>query len=91
MLAAIAREPSARLRDLAVSCEITERAVQAVVADLEEGGYLRRGRVGRHNRYTLSLDQPFRHPAGARLCVRALVELAAGQADRHRGDTQVPH
>jgi hypothetical protein len=90
VLVAIARDPSTRLRDMAASCEITERAVQAVVADLVKAGYLRRDRVGRRNQYTLSLDQPFRHPAEAGLCVRALVELAVGHADRHQADTQVP-
>jgi DNA-binding transcriptional regulator PaaX len=75
---------------MAAACEITERAVQAVVADLEQAGYLRRERVGRRNQYALSLDQPFRHPAEAGLCVRALVELAAGHADRHQADPQVP-
>ncbi|MFJ2397340.1 MarR family transcriptional regulator [Streptomyces sp. NPDC087843] len=89
VLIAIARDPRTRLRDVAASCEITERAVQAVVTDLEQGGYLRRERVGRRNRYTLSLDRPSHHPVEAGLCVHALVELAVGHVDRHQADTQV--
>jgi DNA-binding transcriptional regulator PaaX len=54
---------------------ITERAVQAIVADLEAGGYLRRERVGRRNRYTLDPDQPFRHPAERGRPVGELLKL----------------
>lgn len=63
VLLALARDPDARLREVAASVGITERAVQAIVADLEAGGYLTRDRVGRRNRYTLDPDQAFRHPA----------------------------
>jgi hypothetical protein len=38
---------------------ITERAVQRIVADLEEGGYL--SREGRRNRYEVHQDSPLRH------------------------------
>ncbi|MER5223875.1 helix-turn-helix domain-containing protein [Streptomyces flaveus] len=80
VLLAIARDPVARLRTLAAACQITERAVQAIVADLEQAGYLHRQRAGRRNQYTLNLDQPFRHPAEDGLCVRDLVELAVDSA-----------
>jgi hypothetical protein len=36
-----------RLRDVAASIGVTERAVQVIVADLENAGYLTRTRVGR--------------------------------------------
>ncbi|MEU2718213.1 MarR family winged helix-turn-helix transcriptional regulator [Streptomyces sp. NPDC007205] len=47
MLPAIAREPSARLRDIAATCRITERTAPRIVSDLEEAGYLSRERDGR--------------------------------------------
>jgi MarR-like DNA-binding transcriptional regulator SgrR of sgrS sRNA len=78
VLLAIARDPTARLRTLAAACQITERAVQTVLADLEQAGYLHR--VGRRNQYTLNLNRPLRHPAEAGLVVRDLVELAVGSA-----------
>ncbi|MGW3939395.1 MarR family transcriptional regulator [Streptomyces phaeochromogenes] len=80
VLMAIARDPTARLRTLAATCQITERAVQAIVADLEQAGYLHRQRAGRRTQYALSLDQPFRHPAEDGLVVRDLVELALDRA-----------
>ncbi|MGW1609231.1 helix-turn-helix transcriptional regulator [Streptomyces sp. NPDC002285] len=80
VLVALSRDPNARLRTIAAACQITERTVQVIIADLEHAGYLRRQRAGRGNQYILSLDQPFRHPAEGGLFVRALVELAASAA-----------
>ncbi|MFC9219799.1 MarR family transcriptional regulator [Streptomyces hygroscopicus] len=75
VLLAIARDPAARLRDLAAACHITERTVQDIVGDLEEGGYLSRERHGRRTRYTLRLGGTLRHPAEAHLPVSGLLEL----------------
>ncbi|MFB1044141.1 helix-turn-helix transcriptional regulator [Streptomyces chrestomyceticus] len=82
VLLAIARDPDARLRTIAAACLLTERAVQAIIADLEQAGYLHRQRVGRRNQYTLSLDQPLRHPAEAGLTIRTLIDQLA---DRENG------
>jgi DNA-binding MarR family transcriptional regulator len=62
-LVAIAQDPDARMRDLAEVVGVTERTLQAIVADLETAGYVAHTRVGRRNRYTVHLDRPFRHPA----------------------------
>jgi DNA-binding MarR family transcriptional regulator len=62
VLLCVAREPGIRLRDVAERVGITERAVQRIVADLEEGGYLSRAREGRRNCYEIHADRPFRHP-----------------------------
>ncbi|MFD0541815.1 MarR family transcriptional regulator [Streptomyces mexicanus] len=75
VLLAIARDPAARLRDLAAAGHITERTAHRVVGDLEEAGYLTRQRHGRRTRYTLHLDRPLRHPAEAHLPVRELLAL----------------
>ena len=62
VLLCVAREPDARLRDIAVDVGITERAAQRIVADLVEAGYLGRERQGRRNRYSVRADLPLRHP-----------------------------
>jgi DNA-binding IclR family transcriptional regulator len=62
-LVAIAQDPDARMRDLAEVVGVTERTIQAIVADLETAGYVAHTRVGRRNRYTVGLDRPFRHSA----------------------------
>lgn len=62
VLLCVARDPGVRLRDVADSVGITERAAQRIVADLVEAGYLERRREGRRNRYELHGDLPLRHP-----------------------------
>lgn len=79
VLLAIARDPTARIRDIAAACHITERAAQSIVGDLERAGYLSREREGRRTRYTLHLDWRLRHPAEAHLSVRALLEVFTGR------------
>ena len=63
VLVEIARNPEARIRDIAAAVDLTERTVQAIVADLEEAGYLTRARAGRRTVYTVDQDSGFRHPA----------------------------
>lgn len=75
VLISLAREPEQTLRDVAVKVGITERAVQKIVADLEEAGYITRTRDGRINRYRLSLSKKLRHPVERNCSLKDLVEL----------------
>ena len=75
VLRVIAREPTARIRDIAAVCQISERAAQGIVTDLEQADYLSRKRIGRRSRYTHHLDGRLRHPAEAHLTVQALLDL----------------
>ena len=75
VLLAVARDPTARLRDVADTIGITERAAQAIVADLEAAGYLTRERVGRRNHYTVNRAGHFRHPAEAQQRIGDLLDL----------------
>ena len=63
VLVEIARNPEARIRDISAAAGLTERTVQAIVADLEAAGYLTRTRAGRRTIYVVNQDGPFRHPA----------------------------
>src|SRR5258705_10807685 len=63
VLVEIAGNPEARIRDISTVAGLTERTVQAIVADLEAAGYLTRTRTGRRTRYTVNHDSMFRHPA----------------------------
>lgn len=62
VLLCLARDSEALMRDVARDVGITERAVQKIVAELEESGYLLRVREGRRNRYEIRGDLPLRHP-----------------------------
>jgi DNA-binding transcriptional ArsR family regulator len=75
VLVCLARDPEARLRDVAVAVGITERAVQKIVSDLEEAGVVERLRDGRRNRYRLFLDRPLRHPIEAHRTIGALLGM----------------
>jgi MarR family len=77
VLVEIARNPLARIRDVAAAAGITERTAQAIVTDLEAAGYLTRARVGRRTVYTVHPDRPFRRPAQAELRIGPFLELLA--------------
>jgi DNA-binding MarR family transcriptional regulator len=62
VLLAIQRDPDARLRDVAITVGITERAAQRIVNDLVDAGYVERERVGRRNRYVVNPRGRMRHP-----------------------------
>jgi hypothetical protein len=65
VLVCIASEPDVRGRDIAARVGITERAAQAIIADLVADGYITRTREGRRNRYEVNPDSPLRHPVEA--------------------------
>ena len=71
----IARDPNARIRDIASSVGVTERAAQRIVADLADAGYITRTRVGRRNTYQIHKERPFRHPEASHRQVGSLLDL----------------
>lgn len=71
------KNPSLILRIVAREIGITERAVQRIIADLEEGGIIERERIGRQNRYRINLEQPLRHPLESNHTIGELLELIA--------------
>ena len=77
VLVEIARDPGARIRDISTAVGLTERTVQAIVADLEAAGYLTRARAGRRTRYTINRDSLFRHSAQEGLRVGPLLDFLA--------------
>ncbi|MEU2433764.1 helix-turn-helix domain-containing protein [Streptomyces sp. NPDC007861] len=81
VLSAIARDPWVRIRDLAAGLQLTERTVQALVADLEEAGYLTHTREGRRNKYRVIWGGKFRHPAEGGKEIAPLLHLLAGSPE----------
>jgi DNA-binding transcriptional ArsR family regulator len=55
-------------------------AADAAVADLEEGGYIAREKVGRSNRYRVLDRLPLRHPIEAHRTIGDLLDLIAAAA-----------
>jgi DNA-binding MarR family transcriptional regulator len=77
-LLCIARDPGARLRDIAGVLGVTERRAHAIVADLVEAGYVVKLKDGRRNRYQVQGHLPLRKPTSGEPTVGQLLELLAG-------------
>jgi hypothetical protein len=81
VLVEIARNPTARIRDISAAADLTERTVQAIVADLEAAGYLTRTRTGRRTRYSVNRDHMFRHTAQEGRRVGPFLDLLAADGN----------
>ncbi len=77
VLVCIATDPGVRGRDIAARVGITERAAQAIIADLVGEGYVTRTRIGRRNRYEINPGRPLRHPIEQPHSIGELLQLVA--------------
>jgi len=75
VLLCIARDPEARLRDVAAAVGITERAAQRIVSDLVEDGFVTRECKGRRNQYAVNPEAHMRHPAQLDYQIGELLQL----------------
>ena len=80
VLLCLAADPETRMIAVAARVGITERAVQRIVAELAEAGYITITRAGRRNRYAVNARVPLRHPLAARRTVRDLLALGPAAA-----------
>jgi hypothetical protein len=53
----------------------TERAVQKIIAELEEGGFIEREKIGRKNQYRILRNKPLRHSIEQHRTIGALLSL----------------
>ena len=75
VLICLALEPDMLLREVAARVGITERAVQKIVLELEEGGVLIRTKVGRRNHYTIKEGRSLRHPVEGHRQIKDLLDM----------------
>jgi DNA-binding MarR family transcriptional regulator len=75
VLLLLEREGDLVMRDIAQRVGITERAVQRIVADLVDGGFLRVSKDGRRNTYAVDGAQHLRHPIESHRTVGELLRL----------------
>lgn len=75
VLLAVHRNPDLRQRDISRLVGITEGAVQRILTELEQGGYIRREKVGRRNHYQVVANTPLRHPLEHNHTISELLEL----------------
>lgn len=81
VLICLAKNPEQPLREVALAVGITERAVQRIVADLEEADYLSRTRRGRQNAYVLHSELPLRHVLENHCTVEDLLDVIVPDRD----------
>jgi DNA-binding transcriptional ArsR family regulator len=81
----IAQEPDARLRDLAVALDVTERTAYGIVADLTDAGYVVKERDGRRNRYHIQPDLPLGDPIVGERTIGEVLALLVDAGPRHAG------
>ena len=82
VLACISRDEECVLRDVALKVGITERAVQKIVTELEQGGVIARERVGRRNRYAINRACHLRHGIESHRTVGELLDFVSTAAAR---------
>lgn len=75
VLLCLVRSPDLLMREIASEVGITERAVQRIIADLRDEGYLSMHRDGRRNIYTMHTEQHLKHPIEAHRKVADLIRL----------------
>jgi len=83
VLLCLTHNPDVRLRDVAQTVGITERAAQRILADLVDAGYVDRVRIGRRNRYTVNRDRAMRHDAQVGYQIGALLDLLTSSSPQH--------
>jgi len=73
----IAHDPDARLRDLAMALDVTERTAYGLVTDLTEAGYVLKEKDGRRNRYQIQEDRTLRDATPRERTVGDVLDLFA--------------
>jgi DNA-binding IclR family transcriptional regulator len=71
----IAHDRDARLRDLAVALDVTERTAYGIVAELTEAGYVVKERDGRRNRYHIQAHLPLRDSISRERTIGEVLDL----------------
>jgi DNA-binding transcriptional ArsR family regulator len=90
LLLALENEPGLRVRDMAERLQLTERAIQLILRDLRESGYVTSRREGRRVFYTVDPDKPLRSDLlGDKTVGQLLQVLAAAENSRQRKGKKV--
>ena len=88
VLTTLRENPHARQRDIADVVGITQGAVQRILHDLVDAGYVEVERVGRGIRYLLQADKPLRHERLHDVLIGDLLSTLhpEGEASSKRGE-----
>jgi hypothetical protein len=84
VLVCLARNNEVRLRDVALEVGITERAVQKIVKDMQDAGFLTINKQGRCNRYQINRRKSLRHGLESHCNVGKLLALLSTTAKERK-------
>ena len=84
VLLCIAHDPGVRLRDIAVSLDITERRAYGIVTDLAKAGYVVKQKDGRRNRYQIQAHLPLPDPVGREPVIGDVLAVLMGEGARQQ-------
>jgi len=73
----LAKSPHLRMREIASQVGITERAVQKIIHDLDNEGFIEIKKEGRCNVYTPRENKHLKHPIESHRLVEDLLRLVA--------------
>lgn len=80
----IAHDSEARLRDLAVALDVTERTAYGIVVDLTDAGYVLKEKDGRRNRYYIQDHLPLRDSTSRGRTIGEVLDLLVDPRRRRR-------
>lgn len=86
----VALHPGIRIREIAECVGVQERAAHRIVADLVEGGYLTRSRVGSRNFYEVNPTLPLRREGLDEVAVGEILDVLL-KPEQTRSTTQSAH
>jgi hypothetical protein len=89
-LLCIARDPEARLREIAISLGITERRAHGIVSDLADAGYVVRTKVGRRNRYEVQTHLPLPELTSQEQAIGDVLAVLTGGNGRRKAQRRSP-
>ena len=75
VLLCLAKSSSMRTRDLAEEVGSTERAVQRIIAELVEDGYITKTKEGRRNLYKIQEGKALKHPIESHKSIEDFIKL----------------
>jgi len=82
VLLCLAADPNQTLPVIAEKVGVTSRAVQLILTDLIDGGYVERTKIGRRNHYRINPDGHLRHPLEAH---HRIADLITALGPAHAG------
>ncbi len=87
VLSLISRQPRITAQELATAIGTTERQVRRVIADLHDGGYISKKKVGRGVRYRINPDLSLRDDTHGEIAIGNFLEALGWRRRRKKADT----